>query len=801
MARAAAAKAPGEGRPFGTGGGRTHLFNSLKNLARPADRKLLGLDPVLKILMPLMVVLSLGIVATIRIGSLTQDFKASMEEVEVTLMSLAIATAASVDDLASRPSTTDFSALLQNVLPHGALRNGRKFYLLGESGEILGRAALETPKVQADNIAALLGDSQPLLIMGGEAGVLRIKSPGGEDVMATVRHLNEPSMSLALIQPHRAALSNWYAKRTQDLLIFIAMVLLSLVLVYSFFAQSARAHEADAIYANAYRRQETALVHGRSGLWDWDLSQGSMIWSNSMSELLGYPVRGKNRDLLFSLDDLNGLIHPEDTDLHRLQQTLLITQKPQFDQQLRVRHANGNWIWLRLRGEVLSHQNGRRQLVGIATDVTEQHLLAEQTRLADIRLRDAIETTSEAFVLWDNQNRLVMCNTKYQQLHKLRPEDVKAGTAYEQIAAKSNPEIVSTITLPTNLEDDTHQAAARTYEAALAHNRWLQISERRTKDGGFVSVGTDITELKLNEQKLVENERRQTALIRDLSKSRQKLEIQAQQLVELAESYAYEKEKAEAASSAKSEFLANISHELRTPLNAIIGFSEIMRTGVFGNLGSEKYNEYCNDIHESGNFLLAVINDILQMSKIEAGRLKLNFETVEINEIVRESMRVMDVEVMAKDLRMVVTGMDQISFEADRRAMKQIMLNLLTNAVKFTPDGGTIEVQPRIGEYGLYLSIKDSGIGIPEDAINKLGTPFEQVQNQFTKDHKGSGLGLAITQSLVNMHGGHMKIASKEGVGTTVTVCLPLVQNLHELESPNSRDSKDSPALSGARFA
>lgn len=780
MARAATAKAPAEGRPYATGGGRTHLFNSLKSLAKPADRKLLGLDPVLKILMPLMVVLSLGIVATIRIDSLTQDFKASMEEVEVTLMSLAIATAASVDKLATKPSTTDFNALLNNVLPLGALRNGRRFYLLDERGEILGRAALEPPTVQADNIASLLGDNQQLLVMGGEAGVLRIKSPGGEDVMATVRHLNKPLVSLALVQPHRAALRNWYAKRTQDLLIFIAMLLLSLVLVYSFFAQSARAHEADAIYANAYRRQETALIHGRSGLWDWDLNQGSMIWSNSMSELLGYPVRGKNRDLMFSLDDLNGLIHPDDIDLHRLQEALLVTRKPQFDQQLRVRNANGNWTWLRLRGEVLTHQNGSRQLVGIATDVTEQHLLAEQTRLADIRLRDAIETTSEAFVLWDNQNRLVMCNTKYQQLHKLQPEDVRSGTSYDEIAAKSDPEIVSTITLQSPSDGNMNQIAARTYEAALAHNRWLQISERRTKDGGFVSVGTDITELKLNEQKLVENERRQTALIRDLSKSRQKLEIQAQQLVELAESYAYEKENAEAASSAKSEFLANISHELRTPLNAIIGFSEIMRTGVFGNLGSDKYLEYCDDIHESGNFLLAVINDILQMSKIEAGRLKLNFETVEINEIVRESMRVMGAEVLAKDLRLTVTGTGPISFEADRRAMKQIMLNLLTNAVKFTPDGGAIEVQPKIGEYGLYLSIRDTGIGIPEDAINKLGTPFEQVQNQFTKDHKGSGLGLAITQSLVGMHGGHMQITSKEGVGTTVTVCLPLVQDLHD---------------------
>jgi two-component system cell cycle sensor histidine kinase PleC len=208
-----------------------------------------------------------------------------------------------------------------------------------------------------------------------------------------------------------------------------------------------------------------------------------------------------------------------------------------------------------------------------------------------------------------------------------------------------------------------------------------------------------------------------------------------------------------------------------------------MRTGVFGNLGSDKYLEYCNDIHDSGNFLLAVINDILQMSKIEAGRLTLNFEKIDIGDIVREAFRVMSVDVMEKNLCLEISGLENLTFEADRRAMKQIMLNLLTNSVKFTPDGGLIEVQIKTGEYGAYLSIKDTGIGIPEDSINKLGMPFEQVQNQFTKDHKGSGLGLAITKSLVNMHGGHMKITSTEGVGTTVTLCVPLVQNLHEADS------------------
>lgn len=780
MARVSTANAPTEGHKHASDGGRTHLFNSIRALVRPADRKLLGLDPLLKILIPLLVVLSLGIVAAIRMDSLSQDLTASTQEAELTLKTLAMATSSGVNELAGKPSTNDYNALLENILPEGALRNGRRFFLLDDSGNVLAQAN-ETPSIAIKNIATQLGEIQPLTIFGSEAGVLRVVAPNNEDVFVTAHQLNAPLSSLVIIQPHSSALSNWYAKRTQDILIFVAMLLLSLVLVYSFYAQSARAHEADAIYANAYKRQEMALIHGRSGLWDWDLNAGAMIWSSSMAELLGYPARGKGKDLHFSMSDLDEIIHSEDTRLSELQTRLLTTNDQRFDEQLRVRHANGEWIWLRLRGEILKNEERGRQLVGIATDVTEQHTLAERTRLADIRLRDAIETTSEAFVLWDNENRLVMCNSKYQQLHKLTHEDVRPGTPYEAISTKSNPDIVSTIVLPS----DITQVEARTYEASLADNRWLQISERRTKDGGFVSVGTDITTLKLHEQKMIENEKHQTSLIRDLSNSRQKLELQAHQLVELAESYAQEKEKAEAASNAKSEFLANISHELRTPLNAIIGFSEIMRSGVFGALGSEKYNEYCDDIYQSGNFLLAVINDILQMSKIEAGRHQLNFEAVELDEIVRESIRVMNVEVMRKDLDLTISGMEKISFEADRRAMKQILLNLLTNAVKFTPDGGSVQVKLQTGDYGVYMSIEDTGIGIPDSAINKLGTPFEQVQNQFTKDHKGSGLGLAITQSLVGMHGGHMKIASQEGCGTTVTVCLPLVQPPQELMTDN----------------
>jgi two-component system cell cycle sensor histidine kinase PleC len=395
--------------------------------------------------------------------------------------------------------------------------------------------------------------------------------------------------------------------------------------------------------------------------------------------------------------------------------------------------------------------------------------LAEKTVEADLRLRDAIETIPEAFVLWDAGDRLVLCNSHFQRLHKLPDSAVTPGTSYETVIEVGRmPEV------RTRLHEVANQApGARTFEAQLDDGSWLHISERRTKDGGYVSVGTDITRIKEHEQKLVDNDLRLRATVIDLKRSQSELERQAIELADLAEKYSREKTRAEEANQTKSKFLANMSHELRTPLNAIIGFSEIMESGMFGTLGSEKYQEYCHDILTSGHYLLEVINDILDMSKIEAGRMKLDMEELDLSKTLAESLRVVSGRAEDKNLDLDAEIEGPISIVADRRATKQIIVNLLSNAVKFTPDGGKVIVRSRMGEDSIVLLIADTGIGIAPQSLRRLGRPFEQVESQLTKTYHGSGLGLAIARSLANLHGGSMRLRSKLGSGTVVRVSLP----------------------------
>jgi two-component system cell cycle sensor histidine kinase PleC len=233
--------------------------------------------------------------------------------------------------------------------------------------------------------------------------------------------------------------------------------------------------------------------------------------------------------------------------------------------------------------------------------------------------------------------------------------------------------------------------------------------------------------------------------------------------------------KAEAANLAKSKFLANMSHELRTPLNAILGFSEMMKDEVLGPMGNASYRSYAADIHESGNHLLKLINEILDLSRIEAGRYELCEKALDFREIVQDSLRFLRLNAQAKSLRLITDFKpDMPAVFADERALRQICLNLISNAIKFTPEEGAVSVRTGVLPSGeAILSIRDNGPGIPEDEIPRVLSAFGQGSLALKLRDCGTGLGLPIVAGLAELHGGRFELSSKIGTGTEATLILP----------------------------
>lgn len=244
------------------------------------------------------------------------------------------------------------------------------------------------------------------------------------------------------------------------------------------------------------------------------------------------------------------------------------------------------------------------------------------------------------------------------------------------------------------------------------------------------------------------------------------------------------RDQATAANRAKSEFLANMSHELRTPLNAIIGFSEALERELFGPIGSPRYREYAEDIRDSGTHLLNVINDILDLSKIEAGRYDLHEETVDVGDLFDSARRL--VRHRARDAKLVVSvdlPDESVRIDADDQAMKQIMINLLSNAIKFSDAGSTVRMFAERRADAVVLGVADEGVGMSPHDIPKALEPFAQVDGTLARSHEGTGLGLPLAKRLTELHGGTLEIESEPGVGTTVSLVLPLARLVGEQHS------------------
>jgi signal transduction histidine kinase len=377
--------------------------------------------------------------------------------------------------------------------------------------------------------------------------------------------------------------------------------------------------------------------------------------------------------------------------------------------------------------------------------VAELKAREEQNQGQSALLQSTLENMGEGLSVFDRHGRLIAWNSRFVELLDLPVEQLEGAASLHDIllhqAMRGDFGAVDPAVEVGKRIAVFYRDLPAIRERVTPGGRTLQIRRRAMPDGAVVTLYSDITERKASEEKM------------------------AQAL-----------HQAELANRAKSDFLANMSHELRTPLNAIVGFSEVICSEMLGPMVETKYLEYVKDIHASGLHLLSIINDVLDMSRIEAGKLQLASERVTVQRVIAESIRMVSERARSRNIELVrQLPAAEIGVSGDERAIKQIMLNLLSNAVKFSHDGGRVDVRAVLDGNGeLVIGIEDCGIGMSDEEVERAVQPFWQAKSVTTKVQGGTGLGLPITKGLVEAHGGTLQIASQPGRGTLVRVTLPI---------------------------
>ncbi|WP_019220521.1 ATP-binding protein [Bartonella senegalensis] len=734
-------------------------------------QKLLFTELLLRRSLPFVIIIFLVVLAAIRFVSI-YDLRHTIDKNTCsTLTLLASHISNTIDrDLLAATEKRKIASLsqnhLQNILSNfdnqGLIKTGTTIAIVDQKGNVLASSSSEI--ILGKPLQDFTSESIALRSLGKHAGIMKITIGKDAPALASFHQTENGQYGVFVSEKTQQTYMEWRKIFSLNMTLFIGTSGVILALLCAYYNQIVRARKTDSLSEKNQNRIDMAMMRGRCGLWDWNMASGRVYWSRAMYEMLGYIPQ----DALLSISQITAIINPNDANFFDLAQELMSGKKKHIDINVPMRHADGYYVWMRIRAEVTDEEEPH--LVGIAFDISEQRQLAEETAQADLRIRDAIENISESFVLWDSEGRLVMSNSKFCEYAAIPKQVLQSGIQRATVEAMARPAMSE-----YPLKDDG--AGNLTSIRQTADGCWLKINERRTQDGGLVCIGTDISELKQQQEKFEDSERRLFSFIQELKRARGSAQQRATEVEKLNKSLKAEKERAESANKAKSEFLANMSHELRTPLNAILGFSDIMLQSTFGPLGSQRYKEYMHDIYNSGTHLLTLINDILDMSKIEAGRFTLDCKNIDLEPIMSEAVRTLTPQAQEKNISVTTNIAPELHAEVDGRAMKQIFLNLISNAVKFTPSGGSINVCAFKKKNNLVCRIKDTGVGIPQSAIKKLGQPFEQVENQLTKTHTGSGLGLAISRSLLELHKGKLEIISKEMKGTTVTITMPIKQS------------------------
>ncbi|MEM7460195.1 MAG: PAS domain-containing sensor histidine kinase, partial [Pseudomonadota bacterium] len=461
----------------------------------------------------------------------------------------------------------------------------------------------------------------------------------------------------------------------------------------------------------AGRILKTVLSQSKAGFWSWNTKTNQISISDEAAQLLG---RSDAFDL--SVDEFVRFVH--DDHVESLKQALRTMQERGFISQVFASKDKTTWLDMRAKPDEYTGA-----INGVLQDVTATKVAVARTKQAENRLRTALEGFSGPVALWDARKRLIYWNRAFVRVFGLEPT-VRAGMGYDTVM----------LSQATNIVDRRpSQEGDRTEIVKIRDGTWFKIVERVTKSGGMITVGLDVSSDVRNEVELTKQQGRLRKLVAELERSETRT-------AELTRHLKLEKQRAERSANSKNAFLANMSHELRTPLNAINGFSEILVGELYGPLGDERYKEYAQDILDSGKHLLDMITDLLDMAKIDAGKMTVDLHPIDIVDPVDAAIRMIRRKAEEKNISLKLAANPNLPLvEADHRAIRQMILNLVSNAIKFTDEGGEVRVTVDQKDKELRVAVRDNGIGIPPDALPRLGEPFEQVSDTRDRNYDGTG--------------------------------------------------------------
>jgi PAS domain S-box-containing protein len=489
-------------------------------------------------------------------------------------------------------------------------------------------------------------------------------------------------------------------------------------------------------------RYRYALEASNDGMWDWDVRSDRLFHSPRYHEILGY----QPGELPERYEAWEAALHPDDREeAVRDFSRFMASEGQVYEGEYRLRAKSGDWVWIRERAKIVERDIDGRPLrvVGAQMDITARRRAEEQLRAQEERLRAALSASLTGTYRWDIATNRLQSDENMSRLIGL-PGHLASGSLqhfYDRVHPDDRENVLAATERCVREGSDFRMD----YRIVLSNGavRWIAESGKLFVDAVgapsyMTGACTDITDRKLAEE--------------EVARSR---------------------DRAEAASRAKSEFLANMSHELRTPLNAIIGFSDAMLGGYAGDL-TPKQAEYATDINASGQHLLKIVNDVLDLSKIEAGKLDLSFESLQLTDTISVCVGLMQSRAEATGLQLVIDLPDSpTTVWADELRLRQILLNILSNAVKFTPAGGQVTVSAVPTEDMVRITVADTGIGMKPTDVTVALEPFRQVDGSLARRYEGTGLGLPLVKSLTEMHGGTLEIETSLGKGTSVAVSLP----------------------------